>query len=240
VNNFNYTTDKNNLVMLGDHHGNFNCIAEFCKNYSNYCILQVGDGTAIGFNHPLKEASKFRKLNKILHESNNEIIFVRGNHERKSAYTNNWIEEEILLLDDYSIINFKDKKIQCVGGGISVDRSDRIIGRSWWENEEVVYSPEKIEKIDIFVSHISPTNFPLTKASTNDLCKHFHGVEAMFGGDLIGELNHESLLIQNLSDLSGAKVHVFGHLHQDHFYYDSINDKKYYLLGINSFKEINL
>jgi len=52
--NFRHKTDKDGLVVLGDTHGNWASLNNFCNNYTNFCIVHVGDA-GIGFDHPLKE-----------------------------------------------------------------------------------------------------------------------------------------------------------------------------------------
>lgn len=235
--NFRYKTDKKTLAVLGDTHGNWTAVVDFCHNYTNSCIIHAGDA-GIGFNHPLKEGHLLRKINKKLHESNNELIVLRGNHDCPKRFVGKWIEEEILFAADYHIVQFNDKKIQLVGGAISIDRSERIVNRSWWEAEEIVFQPERVEKVDILVTHAPPRNSGLTKADCNSTVVHYHGIEASQGGDLLGELEHEQNLVQQISDLSECKEHYFGHLHIGHYYIDPANGRKYICLNIDEFREI--
>ena len=235
--NFRYKTDKSGLAVLGDTHGNWASLANFCDNYTNFCIVHVGDA-GIGFNHPLKEGHLLRKVNRKLHETNNEVIVIRGNHDCPKRFIGKWIEEEILFADDYHILEFKEKKIQLVGGAISIDRSERVVNLSWWANEEVKFKPERIEKVDILITHAAPTNAGLQKADCNDMVRHYHGIEASQGGDLFGELESEQKIIQQISDLSECKEHYFGHMHHSHYYTDPSNGRKYVCLNIDEFREI--
>lgn len=234
--NFKYKTDKEGLVALGDTHGDWSCISEFCKNYQNFCIIQVGD-FGLGFYHPIKESHRLRKLNKVLHDSNNELIAIRGNHDSPKYFQNKWLEQ-IFLSDDYTIIEHGGKKIQLIGGGISIDRSDRIIGRSWWLKEEVSFQLERIEKVDWLITHVAPTQFPLEKAQTNSTVMHYHNIESRHGGDLLGELLTEKNTMQKISDLSECNQHIFGHYHQSLFFIDETTHRKYICLDINEFREV--
>ena len=235
--NFKYKTDKEGLVALGDLHGNWSSIAEFCKNYQNFCIIQVGD-FGLGFYHPIKESHRLKKLNKVLHDSNNELISIRGNHDNPKYFHNKWLEEEVFLSNDYTILEHGGKKIQLIGGGISIDRSERIIGRSWWDKEEVNFQPERVEKVDILITHVAPSNFPLQKADTNSNVVHYHGIESSQGGDLLGELLTETKTVQKISDLSECNLHIFGHYHHSLFFVDEITHRKYICLNIDEFREI--
>lgn len=232
-----YKIEKEGLVVLGDVHGRWSCIVDFCKSYQDYCIIQLGD-MGVGFDHPIKEVHKLRKLNKILHESNNELIIFRGNHDRPSPFLGKWVEEEILLAADYQKLSFKDKLIQVVGGGISIDRSDRVIHRSWWPDEEVKFIPEKVAKVDILLTHVPPTAIPIDKSETNPMVLHYHSLEAMQGGNLLEEINHERELIQSISDLSECSQHLCGHFHISQIFIDKEKKRKYTILAIDEFKEI--
>jgi len=235
--NFEYKTDKSGLVVMGDTHGNWSSIVEFCQHYRDYCIIQVGD-FGLGFYNKIKEYHRLKKLNKHLHDSHNELIAIRGNHDSPIYFHNKWVEEEILLSNDYTIVQFGDKRIQLIGGGISIDRSERIINRTWWIDEELKFDAERVEKVDILITHVSPTDLPLSKAEANTTVMHYHGVEASQGGDLLGELAHEQQMCQNLSDLTECKAHYFGHLHHAMIYINNEKNRKYVCLDINEIREI--
>jgi len=236
-NNFRYKTDKEGLVVMGDIHCDWTQISNFCKLVSDYCIVQLGD-FGLGFIHPIKEYHQLKKLNKQLHESNNELIVIRGNHDNPSRFLGKWVTDEILLADDYHILNYKDKSIQLIGGGISIDRSERVIGRSWWPREEVKFNPERVENVDYLFTHCAPTNAGLDKADTNTMVAHFHQVEQLQGGDLLRDLKIEQGFMQQISDLSECKKHIFGHYHVNHIYNDPRNGREYICVPINGLREI--
>lgn len=235
--NFRYKTDKKFVAVLGDVHCNWSVISEFCKNYQDTLIIQAGD-FGLGFHHPKKEYYALKKLNKTLHDSHNELIAIRGNHDNPKRFVGKWVEEEILLADDYHIVEFGDIKIQLVGGAISIDREERIAGQSWWSGEQIKFQPERIEKVDVLITHAPPKNSGLSKADCNDTVRHFHAIEASQGGDLLGELQHEQNLVQKISDLTECKSHYFGHLHVSSYYIDPANGRKYICLKIDEFREI--
>lgn len=111
-------------------------------------------------------------MNRKLRKANNEMIIIRGNHDCPKRFIGKWIEEKILFAEDYHILEFNDKKIQLVGGAISIDRSERVVNRSWWVNEEVKFIPERIEKVDILITHATPTSAGFQKANCNDMVRH--------------------------------------------------------------------
>jgi len=240
------TTFKNiSIILIGDTHS-LKLVNLFEKkipeDFQDCVFLHCGDAGE-GFHHPIKERHLIRKLYEYMTKINSYLIICRGNHSNPIFFhQNHWANREfgerVYFSPDYSIYDINDKRIQIIGGGISIDRSERIIGKSWWENEEVVFEPERIEKVDILMTHIGPTNCGLSKAETNSMVMHYHGVEAMQGGDLLGELIHEMELVQHMSDLSECQSHYFGHYHQSHYVFDSHNNRVYRCLDIDEFKQI--
>lgn len=236
--NLKYTTSKVGLVFLGDIHGNWNCIKEFCEKFTDYCIIQVGD-FGIGFKHQIKEFHKLKKLSEVLEKTNNELFVIRGNHDDPSYFNGKKKIDlpNIKFLLDYSVIKFQDTTIQIVGGGISIDRHIRNVGKSWWQDETIQFCPDKIEKVDVLITHVAPTMFPICKAETNPMVKQFHELEYRYDTtkNLLQELNDEKEQIQKLSDLSECKTHYFGHYH---ITWTGIeNGRKYCCLNIKEFKE---
>lgn len=231
----NIKISKNRLVVLGDVHGDWNCIIDFCKNYNNVCIIQLGD-FGLGFYHPTKENHRLKELSKHLHNAQNELIAIRGNHDNPTYFHNKLVGDSLFLLNDYSLLKFNNKMIQLVGGGISIDRQEREIGRSWWADESVSFCPERIEKVDILLTHVGPTNFPFSNPELSPLVNYYHRTEMMLGNNLLQELKDEIETMQKISDLSECKSHYFGHYHMHNSI--DVNGRNYYCLDVNEFKEI--
>jgi hypothetical protein len=211
-------------------------------DFCNGIFVFAGD-CGEGFHHPKKERHLIKKLYEYLYLINSYIIIVRGNHSspaffHENHWANNEFGDRIYFAPDYSIFNINNKSIQIIGGGISIDRCERILNRSWWLNEEVNFQPKRIENVDILVTHIPPTNAGLLKADCNDMARHYSAIEAAQGGDLLRELEYEQRQVQELSDLSGCKSHYFGHMHTYHYNKDSKNNRLYRGLAINEFCEI--
>lgn len=229
------TTNRAGLVFLGDIHGDWKVIESFCDKATDFAILQLGD-FGIGFRHKIKDTHNLEKLSKKLKETNNELYIIRGNHDDPSWFKGNSSIERITFLQDYTLLRFQDKRIFCVGGGISIDRSQRLPGKSYWEGEEVVFSPEKVQQCDILCTHVPPSKFPLTKAETNPMVTSFHKAEVMLGGDLLEDLEREKNGVQRISDLSGCRHHYFGHFHVSERHEES--GREYRCLDINEFLEL--
>jgi predicted phosphodiesterase len=233
------------LAVIGDTH-TLKMIPIFRESlpigFCNGVFIHAGD-CGEGFSHPKKERHLLKKLYEYLHLINSYLIIVRGNHSNPAFFhdnhwANNEFEDRIYFAPDYSIFNINNKSIQIIGGGISIDRIEREINRNWWVNEEVSFQPTRVEKVDILITHIPPTNAGLLKADCNDMVRHYAALEWDQGTDLLRELEYEQRQMQELSDLSQCRAHYFGHMHVYHYHKDARNHRLYRGLSINEFYEI--
>ena len=53
------------------------------------------------------------------------------------------VADNFKLVEDYTIMQYGDKLIQFIGGAISVDRSGRKEGTSYWKDEGVEFKKNK-------------------------------------------------------------------------------------------------
>jgi hypothetical protein len=147
-----YTQLKEQIVepirhFIGDVHGLYYEYGTVIKNLPS--SLQIGD-FGIGFD---KENDS--KIKRMLEVTPQHKFFV-GNHDNrklaKELFPNN-------CLGDYGMIG----DIFYVSGAFSIDKQFRVIGKSWWEDEEISYDElgKVIEsyidkKPEIMVTHDLP------------------------------------------------------------------------------------
>ncbi|MBR6517545.1 MAG: metallophosphoesterase [Bacilli bacterium] len=153
-------------------------------DYSNSVIIVAGD-CGIGFNKLQYYIDTFKNVNKLLEINNSFLLFIRGNHDDPSYFTEDKFGfSNIKCLSDYSIVKTKEYTTLCVGGGISIDRIWRKTQESrinrfshnnkkslYWENEQVIYDESLIDEIvsngiviNSVISHSCPSNmFPIDK-----------------------------------------------------------------------------
>lgn len=173
-----------NLYFVGDAHGEWNTVIYNIRKYKiqNSVFIFCGD-VGIGF-EKLKHYTDqvIPSLHKILKKYNNLFIWFAGNHDNPYFFENQLINTEyVKCIPTYSIINFNDKNILNVSGGISIDRFYRKNTNSiklinymkyhncdyqtalkncalcYWEDEQIVYQPKVNERIDIICSHSAPS-----------------------------------------------------------------------------------
>jgi predicted phosphodiesterase len=228
--------NNNPLYAIGDTHGANNQITSEIKwhKLKNFNFIHVGD-FGIGFLREKKERARLQFLNKFLRLRGCFLYVIRGNHDWKAYFDGRIINEcsNIILLDDYSVLNWCDQNFLCVGGAISVDRLQRKAGVDWWEDEVFVYDETRIPdvKIDHMVCHTAPDFV------------HPIGFNGFVYGKidkdpgLAKELPHErdqmGKLVNLIKENNDLKTFIYGHFHARNT--DIIDGTKYRLCDCNEF-----
>ena len=153
------------LCTLGDTHGVVDFFGERLIEYDFHdtVVFQVGD-FGMGCYPKENEDIRLDWLNEILVERNVFVYAIRGNHDEKVYFNNNWVRSNIMLVADYTIIeiNVEDRieRIFCFGGAISVDRLKRPgLGKAWWADEVCVFDDvmiNEVRNITMVVCHTAP------------------------------------------------------------------------------------
>ena len=224
------TLNKNKpLLFLGDNHGAWSQLFDIIdtKKISNCYLFSVGD-LGIGFkykkNHEYKQSEK---LNNLFKEQNIEFYGVRGNHDDPSYFegSNRIVFDNFELIEDYTVMEYGDKKIQFIGGAVSIDRTGRKEGTSYWAKEAVNYKKDKCKEVDILVTHTAPSwCFP---QQFNALVYGW----ALEDAYLLGDLSNERAIMDEIHKLCKPKLHLYGHFHSS--WTEEINGCKHKLLDIN-------
>ena len=121
-----------------------------------------------------------------------------------------------------------------VGGAISIDRKGRMLGISYWEDEEVVLREDLCKPVDILITHTTTTYcFPTTLSG---IVKEWAEEEAeKYGTNLLKELKEEREKLDKIVKLSKPKYHYYGHMHNS--WMEEICGCKHRLLNINEIYE---
>jgi calcineurin-like phosphoesterase family protein len=224
---------KQPIILLGDIHGDWNHLLFNMtkKNIENAYIISVGD-LGIGFN-PGYEARIFSEINSFFKNRNINFYATRGNHDGPKYFkAENQIKlSNFELLEDYTIMEYDGKSIQFIGGAISIDRTGRQNGVSYWDDEGVVFDKEKLQKVDILVTHTAPSwCFP----------QHFN--EMVYGwaredAYLIQDLNNERAMMDEIFKVCQPSFHFYGHFHSS--WTEEIAGCRHKLLDINELFQYN-
>ncbi len=218
------------LIFLGDNHGAWNELFYLInKNNLKDCyIISVGD-LGVGFHN--KEYPLYKSLNNEFKEKNINFYGIRGNHDDPSFFSG---EERIVLsnfelIEDYSVFEYNNQSIQFIGGAISIDRTGRKEGISYWSDEGVNYKSELIKEVDILVTHTTPSQcFP---QQFNEIVYGWAREDAY----LIEDLTDERAVMDEIFKRCKPKYHYYGHFHSSCS--EEINNCRHRLLDINELFE---
>ena len=87
------------------------------------------------------------------------------------------------LLRDYTNLHLNGQSWLLVGGAISIDRIDRVLGRSWWPGEAFELREDLAQPADVLVTHSGPEW--IGPSCRNDLVRACCHAEAGFGCDTL-------------------------------------------------------
>lgn len=247
----------NQIIVVGDIHGNFKDFINKLKRLqiTNTLLIQVGD-FGLGFETYRKDLEELYNLDTILQETKNHLYILRGNHDfpyywRKENFEMNM--DNLKLIPDYSEINFIldngniNKNALFVGGGVSIDRFDRLIKyanetnshdskckQTYWEDEIIKDKVDKISKIsfDYIFTHVPPkVLFENTTLNTN-LIDYFMKKDIHLSKDL----EIENKILNKLIKIDFKQI-ISGHFHMSHRCIFNKN-KEGFILDINEFSKI--
>lgn len=216
------------LLFLGDHHGQWDFVFDIIvtKKIENCYIICVGDGGE-GFISKDKQLRQFEYLNNEFKNKNIEYKSIRGNHSDPYFFQ----KENIIslsnfeLIEDYSVYQHDSKLIQFIGGAISIDRTGRKEGVSYWKDEKLVFDKDKCQKVDILVTHTAPSwCFP---QQFNEMVYGWAKEDAY----LLEDLTDERAVMNEIFKLCKPSLHLYGHFHTS--VTERINGCMHKLLDIN-------
>ncbi|RFS21339.1 hypothetical protein DVR12_15670 [Chitinophaga silvatica] len=207
------------MILIGDIHGGYPEILYQLKrrDITKANIIQVGDW-GLGFNSKARDISILKQIDKFLIQSQNFLYILRGNHDNKWFWDNREsIQLEcIKLVQDYEVLTIENRKVLFIGGGISIDRKSRTIGKDYWEDEKVIFDTATIQsiptqQIDLVISHIAPQEaWPYI---IPPIVTHYASNDAQ----LMQELHQERAIMSQIYaavNQAGCKEWYYGHYHE--------------------------
>lgn len=250
------------IVVSGDIHGDFNLfVNKVCVQYQirDALIIVAGD-CGFGFENKGYYDNIVKRNAKRMEESNNWIVFVRGNHDNPAYFDGKaFVYERFMAVPDYSVLKACGHNILCVGGATSIDRSYRqeswepyvqrqrdrgedgpFAKNCYWRDEAPFFSQESLNRIsescaiDIVVSHTAPSF--CEQQSKDGLCCYAYDDENLLD-DVTKERTTMDKILGALKQQKHPLTHwCYGHFHQS--WHSDIDGVLYKMLDIMELYEI--
>jgi hypothetical protein len=218
-------TRYKDLYFTGDIHGEFGMFTNSVTSQwglSDCAVVVCGD-IGMGFHKRGYYAYEFQRMQKKLAEKNITFVFLRGNHDDPEYFNKPEYDEfqyegaypNVYLVPDLTILDTCLGKVLCIGGAISIDRSMRTEGVSWWPNERMVMPTdtelEEISKesIDIVATHCCPL---VCGPRFND-AMGFEKLDKFIMCELQNERLDFNDLLEKLKKDNPVKWWFYGHFH---------------------------
>ena len=204
-----------NTYICSDIHGNFLALENWLKNHAETgdIMIQLGDFGS-GFIHDKKIESLARKFS----DAGCRLLVNQGNHDEPIYHKENRKFSggsiEFLHLTHFRKIN--NKGFLFLGGAISVDRYQRIEGRSWWRDEKFILNESYLEEltgIDYIASHACPSFAKPLITHKNGIVDYYSQFDELLIPDLKKEGDDMARAFEIVSQKNKIKKFIFGHFH---------------------------
>jgi hypothetical protein len=220
------------MFFMGDNHGDYERMFSLIKrgNIENSYFIHLGDGGE-GFSDTNKQMRQFVYLNDFFKNRNINYMSIRGNHSDPFYFTGDSriMLSNFELIEDYTVMEYNNKLIQFIGGAISIDRVERIEGKSYWAEELVRLDREQCQKVDVLVTHTAPSHCYPQKF--NSMVYNWSLRDAY----LLEDLTNERKIMDEIYKICQPSLHLYGHFH--YHWTENINGCEHRLLDIDEIWE---
>jgi predicted phosphodiesterase len=193
------------ILFVGDAHGNMpymNHVFNVAKNAEVDLVIQVGD---FGF---WPDSQFARKIYKRFKQGGLPLWVIEGNHDwpvEAAQFTQEpRLEPGLRHIARGTTWTVDGIKFGFMGGAVSVDQKQRVIGRSWWPEE--VVSESDVERaisngpVDVWVTHDSVDLPPGKK-------------RWQFGHRVDLAVSIQADYMRQIFDTLKPRLHIHGHHH---------------------------
>lgn len=202
------------LLLAGDTHNStehIRYLLEVCRNSNIGSIIQLGDW---GFQWP--EIGQVGWLKEELKKAKVHLTFIEGNHDNFTLLKRDHffganhpcaMGPNLTYIPRGVTFALGGIRFAGLGGAVSIDKAQRISGRSWWPEEAIteedmarlVRNTERF-KVDVLVTHDAPDLSLWHQMGM----KPYHDSEA-----------HRKLINRAL-EITQPDLHYHGHMHHRH------------------------
>ena len=211
-----------NVLIVGDTHGHW-CLPEAISKHAvetgHDLIIQAGDfgygwsGETRGgvyVDHWAAAVSRAADKHQI------DWAFIDGNHDNHPKLWqdlgNGW-SPRLTYYGRGDVAEIGGTMFGFLGGGVSVDKKWRKVGKSWWDTETITdeqldtaIANFKLNNVEIIVSHDAPLAFPALKHGMTD-------AESPWPLDAINDSRNHRRKLEKVLMTCQPKLWVHGHFH---------------------------
>lgn len=221
------TINNEHVYVIGDIHGRADHLVEKLNDLEPGALIILGD---VGFGFSSEIDEQLQKAFCQCEEKGWSIYLIRGNHDNPEYWKN--VQRGCVMLRENRVITINGKRFFISGGGISLDRWQRVPKKSYWFNEYIYVPPyvlQEVKNIYGILSHVGPVP-PKVAANPSFLeyCKSFDQ-------ELEADLEDERIQIARLENLKPL-VWYYGHFHVNESF--THNGITCHALGISTLTEI--
>lgn len=205
------------ILFVGDTHGHKFLPGQISKHAADTghdLIIQVGD---FGYGWDSRPLDGFiENVGKSATEHGIDWAFIDGNHDNHPKLwrdnQSNW-PDNVTYLGRGDVADFGGVKVGFLGGGLSVDKRFRKVGKSWWPTEEISddeldisIANFKLNQVKLIVTHDAPLLAPALKHGNTD-------ANSPWPIDIIAEANRHRRRLDTVLRAIDPALWIHGHFH---------------------------
>lgn len=214
-------SDPIKVMASGDWHGNprfAESTIEYAKQNGVDVVMQVGD---FGFWTPGVATDSFLfRVEKAARNAGLRVYWLDGNHEdhsRRVQFNDPVNRPNTIYLPRGHRWTWWGKRFAAVGGAVSVDKLDRIPGRSWWPEEELTEDElafvvrDDQTPVDVVFAHDCPAGVHIPSIGCNN--DERPGWPPPFPPKVLAQADFHRGKMRVIADKLNPQVWIHGHYH---------------------------
>ncbi len=200
------------IYLLGAHHGDYETL--FAKLHEreirDATVIHVGDGQE---GYPDWKASDAEDLNRCFSALGVEYLSIRGNRSNPALFHGGIMLPNFKLLPDYTRLVINGQSWLFAGGAFSLDQDARILGETYWDDENFKLPGNRPEPADVLVTHSGP---PWIGPKSNKLLANANLPSVAVVGEISprSQLDAERKCLEMLYRMVAPATWYIGHFHE--------------------------
>lgn len=206
------------ILLVGDTHGDRGLahrITYHARDTGHNAVIQLGD---FGFGWRTNDFGNdvwLTEVSEAAQEFKVPWMFIDGNHDNHPLLWKTDMPAGVTYMPRGSTTEINGVTVGFIGGGISVDRHWRKIGKSYWYTEEIsddeadqIADKFSNDKPKIILSHDAPASFPALKHGRSD-----SEIRSIWPMDALADADRHRNRFERIFRAAKPELWVHGHYH---------------------------